>query len=83
MPQSNNWGLSEEQQAALKMPPGHPIRSGLAALFEAIKNGEYIEASDPKLTSDQRHYKAGRMAALSEFEAFLEQLYEHPIDNSE
>ncbi len=47
----------------------------LEALFENDSKNEYLEMSSPDLTSDDRHYRAGRMAAIVEFESILESLY--------
>lgn len=72
--------LTEEQRAAFVMAETHPLRSGLSRLFEGIKNGEYISACDPKLSSDHRHYSAGRMQMLMDLEGFIEELYSPPVD---
>lgn len=72
--------LTEEQRAAFVMAETHPLREGLGRVFEGIKNGEYIAACDPKLSSDLRHYSAGRMQMLMDLEGFLEELFSPAVD---
>lgn len=83
----NQWGLKEDEEMALTLPEQSPIRRGLNTLFGAVKNGELLYSVSPDLSSDQRHFVAGRMALLTELEAFLEQIYEGPssggLDDSE
>ena len=72
----DQFGLKEDEASALKMPENHPARRGITALFSGIHNGEVLELTAPSMSSEQRHYAAGRLAMLAQLEGFLEIIYE-------
>ena len=73
---AEQWGLTEEQSIALKLTPTSPVRTGLGALFAAAQKGEYVEMAADNMDPYSRAFKAGRMAALMEFESLLESIFE-------
>lgn len=73
---NNQFGLKEDEAASLQLAEQNPIRRGLSTLFDGVRNGEILDATSPNLSSDQRHFNAGRLAMLIHLEGFLELIYE-------
>ena len=68
---------------AFSMQEEHPVRRGIDTILNEIMKAESGNVTGPGLTSEQRHYFAGRLAAVQDLYFAFQNLYADALKDQE